>query len=585
MMLIYRNMMHIAGSMAGVLRASIIITMISALVQGITFAMLYPLFKELIYPRGDGGRQLLILGSIFIILVLIDAALRFVIFRYDWESYIKAGYELRIKLGTQMRNIPLESLIAQKVGELNVVLSGHVDYVIIVLTGLYNIVLYTIIAPLITLLITFFIDWRLALALAVIFPFMIPIYRNIRAVAARGYHSSAAAHEDVTSNLIEYAQGLAVLRSTRQVGAQSVRLQASLDNLLEKQSAAQTLKTVPNLLISTLVQVGILVVTLLGLLWVVDGSLNVAIMLALFAIMVRYSETLAMFGQLATMFDIVEASLARIDDLLAIEPLPVKQPQARIERFEITFSDVDFEYAADGVSNEGGRVLHDISFTLPERSLTALVGPSGSGKTTITKLITRFADPQNGAVKIGGVDIHSLEQVELMQHISVVFQDVYLFDDSIRNNIRMARPTATDAEVEAAAEAANCHEFITRLPDGYNTTVGEIGGALSGGERQRISIARAILKDAPIVLLDEPTSALDTESEVAVQRAIDKLVADKTVVVIAHRLSTVVAADQILVLEDGRLVECGGHDDLLAVENGRYSAMWAAQQQARRWKV
>ncbi|MEM8859407.1 MAG: ABC transporter ATP-binding protein, partial [Chloroflexota bacterium] len=491
------------------------------------------------------------------------------------------------KLGNQMRNIPLESLIAQKVGELNVVLSGHVDYVIIVLTGLYNIVLYTIIAPFITLLITFFIDWRLALALAVIFPFMIPIYRNIRAVAARGYHSSAAAHEDVTTNLIEYAQGLAVLRSTRQVGAQSVRLQASLDNLLEKQRSAQTLKTVPNLLISTVVQVGILVVTLLGLLWVVDGSLNVAIMLALFAIMVRYSETLAMFGQLATMFDIVEASLARIDNLLDIEPLPIKQPHKHIERFDIAFANVDFEYSTDDVSsnNKGGSVLHDLSFTLPERSLTALVGPSGSGKTTITKLITRYADPQNGTVKIGGVDIRTLEQIELMRHISVVFQDVYLFDDSIHNNIRMAKPDATNAEVEAAAEAANCHEFISRLPDGYNTTVGEIGGALSGGERQRISIARAILKDAPIVLLDEPTSALDTESEVAVQRAIDRLVTDKTVVVIAHRLSTVVAADQILVLEDGKLVECGGHDELLGEENGRYSAMWAAQQQARRWKV
>ena len=171
-----------------------------------------------------------------------------------------------------------------------------------------------------------------------------------------------------------------------------------------------------------------------------------------------------------------------------------------------------------------------------------------------------------------------------MKHISVVFQDVYLFDESIRDNIRMANPSATDDEVIEAAQAANCHEFITRFPDGYETRVGEIGGALSGGERQRISIARAILKGAPSVLLDEPTSALDTESEVAVQRAIDRLVEDKTVIVIAHRLSTVVAADMIVVLDDGRIVEHGTHNQLLD-QAGRYAAMWEAQQASRQWKV
>jgi ATP-binding cassette subfamily B protein len=450
--------------------------------------------------------------------------------------------------------------------------------------GLYNIVLYAIVPPITTLLITLFIDWRLALALGVIFPFAIPFYRKLKELAAYEYRASAEAHEAVTTNLIEYAQGLAVLRATRQVGLQSVRLQDSLENLRQTQSRAQKWKIMPSLMIRSVVQVGILVVTLLGLLWVVGGSLNVAVMLALFATMVRYSESLAMFGNLTAMFDIMETALERIDDLLAVEPLPVNQPQESIGRFDIAFDRVDFEYAMGDESVQDGRVLHDMSFTLPERTLTALVGPSGSGKTTITKLISRYADPQNGRVKIGGVDIRSVTPENLMRHISVVFQDVYLFDDSIRNNIRMAKPDATDAEVEAAAEAAHCHEFITRLPQGYDTTVGEIGGALSGGERQRISIARAILKDAPIVLLDEPTSALDTESEVAVQRAIDKLVEDKTVVVIAHRLSTVVAADTILVLDEGRLVERGKHGELMT-KDGRYAAMWNAQQQAQRWRV
>ena len=211
------------------------------------------------------------------------------------------------------------------------------------------------------------------------------------------------------------------------------------------------------------------------------------------------------------------------------------------------------------------------------------IWPSGSGKTTISRLISRFADAQAGTIRIGGVDIQQVEPAELMRSISVVFQDVYLFDDTILNNIRMAQPNATEAEVTAAAQAANCHDFITRLPQGYDTRIGDIGGALSGGERQRLSIARAMLKDAPIVLLDEPTSALDTESEVAVQKAINRLVTDKTVIVIAHRLSTIVGADLILVLEEGQVTERGSHRELLA-QSGRYAAMWAIQQQSQTWR-
>ena len=216
--------------------------------------------------------------------------------------------------------------------------------------------------------------------------------------------------------------------------------------------------------------------------------------------------------------------------------------------------------------------------------MTALVGHSGCGKTTITKMIMRYADPKNGSIKIGGVNIQNMTPENLMKNISVVFQDVYLFDDTIMNNIRMANPKATDKEVENAANSAYCHEFITRLPNGYNTKIGDIGGSLSGGERQRISIARAILKNAPIVILDEPTAALDTQSEVAVQSAIDKLVEDKTVIVIAHRLSTIAGADMILVIDNGEVVESGTHDELVKT-NGKYFNMWSAQQRIKDWHI
>jgi ATP-binding cassette subfamily B protein len=322
------------------------------------------------------------------------------------------------------------------------------------------------------------------------------------------------------------------------------------------------------------------------MLLVLQQNLTLPTLFALLVIALRFSEPLSVFASFAGVFDIVEVALERIDTLLKVQPLPTPSIPAMLDRYDITFDHATFAYTGQPTP-----VLKNISCHLPERSFTALVGPSGSGKTTLARLISRYADVQNGSIQIGGVDICNVEPTELMRKISVVFQDVYLFDDTVLNNIRLAKPNASDAEVEAAARAANCHEFVTRLPNGYHTPIGEIGGALSGGERQRISIARAILKDAPIVILDEPTSALDTESERAVQRAINQLVRNKTVIVIAHRLSTIVAADQILVLEKGQIVEQGTHPDLLAekqlhsLHKGRYATLWTAQQSSRHWRI
>ncbi|MEM7798213.1 MAG: ABC transporter ATP-binding protein [Chloroflexota bacterium] len=576
----YNNMMLAAGSHKERMQAALRLTAISSVLQGITFALLFPLFRALFVQDSSW----LIYAIIMVVLILIDGYVRLLNLEHDYTTQSDVAHEARIALGEKLRSMPLEYLNSRKTGDLNVVLSGDVNDVVTIMGSLYGVVIQTMLAPVTTILITLFIDWRLAVALAVLFPIAIPLYQKIRQVAARENRISSAAHAEVSSNLIEYAQGLEVLRATRQVGTKSVRLQDSLADLRQKQTVANNWGVIPNITMSTIVQVGILVVTALGVYLVLGGTLQVAVLFALLAVAVRFAEPLSIFASLASMFDFMEAGLERIRALIEVEALAVEQPSQSLESFDIAFEAVDFAYAPENEGEDGEKVLHDVSFNLPAKSLTALVGESGGGKTTITKLISRYADPQKGAVKIGGVDIRAVDQIELMKHISVVFQDVYLFDDSIRDNIRMAKPNATDAEVEAAAEAANCHEFISRLPDDYDTPVGEIGGALSGGERQRISIARAILKDAPIVLLDEPTSALDTESEVAVQRAIDRLVEDKTVVVIAHRLSTVVAADQILVLEDGRIVERGSHDELLETD-GRYAAMWNAQQQVKRWKV
>ncbi|MBR1864277.1 MAG: ATP-binding cassette domain-containing protein, partial [Ruminococcus sp.] len=225
-----------------------------------------------------------------------------------------------------------------------------------------------------------------------------------------------------------------------------------------------------------------------------------------------------------------------------------------------------------------------LSFDIPERKFVALVGASGSGKTTVARLLARFWDIQGGEISIGGVPITCMTQEHLLSKISMVFQDVYLFKDTIEENIRLGKPNATHEELIAAAKAAACHDFIMSLPEGYSTVVGEGGSTLSGGEKQRISIARAILSDAPIVFLDEATASLDPENEVLIQRAIDELVKNKTVLVIAHRLQSVMNADDIIVLDGGKIAEQGTHSQLLS-KGGRYAALWEEQQRAGSWKL
>ncbi|HGT8928357.1 TPA: yersiniabactin ABC transporter ATP-binding/permease protein YbtQ, partial [Escherichia coli] len=332
------------------------------------------------------------------------------------------------------------------------------------------------------------------------------------------------------------------------------------------------------MLIASVVELGLQVVVLSGIVWVVTGTLNLAFLIAAVAMIMRFAEPMAMFISYTSVVELIASALQRIEQFMAIAPLPVAEQSEMPERYDIRFDNVSYRY------EEGdGHALNHVSLTFPAASMSALVGASGAGKTTVTKLLMRYADPQQGQISIGGVDIRRLTPEQLNSLISVVFQDVWLFDDTLLANIRIARPQATRQEVEEAARAAQCLEFISRLPQGWLTPMGEMGGQLSGGERQRISIARALLKNAPVVILDEPTAALDIESELAVQKAIDNLVHNRTVIIIAHRLSTIAGAGNILVMEEGQVVEQGTHAQLLS-HHGRYQALWQAQMAARVWR-
>ncbi|MEM8746683.1 MAG: ABC transporter ATP-binding protein [Actinomycetota bacterium] len=570
----FRQLIDACGSKADLMRRSLVLSFLSAITQGLAYALLFPLFRALVDDSDDVWRYFAALVG----LIVIDAALRFAETRLVTRMYIEVAFETRSDLGQQLKRMPLETLAKRTTGDINHVLVGNVNDVVAIAGGMFSVLINIIVAPSVTVAATFFVDWRLALAMLVLFPLALPLYRLIRRQGARDTRLTTEAHADTASHLVEYVQGLPVLRATRQVGARAERLQSSLRRLRDAQREGVEIGTIPSVLMAALVQLGIVVIAAVAVGLTLDDRLDAAAAVAVIVIAIRFSEPLAMFANMSVMFDFMQAAVERISEILSVPPLPTGVGGHEPAGAQVEFRDVTFAY--DGSDD----VLHDVSFQVPERSLTAFVGTSGSGKTTVARLLTRFADPRHGVITVGGVDVRDLAQERLMNEFSVVFQDVYLFDDTIAENLRLAKPAASDAELVAAARAANCHDFISALPQGYETTVGEIGGALSGGERQRISIARAVLKDAPVVILDEPTSALDTESEAAVQRAIDALVADKTVIVIAHRLSTIVAADQIIVLEAGRIVERGDHDRLLG-EDGRYAQMWHAQQSTRHWQI
>lgn len=294
----------------------------------------------------------------------------------------------------------------------------------------------------------------------------------------------------------------------------------------------------------------------------------------------QQGKTIIIAEHISESFTQIDGSVERMDEILRIPVLPEKSTAATIENYGIAFRNVSFSYEADSQV----KALSHVSFFADQGKVTAIVGPSGGGKSTIASLISRFYDVTDGSIQIGGVDIRDIPLDALMDKVSFVFQDTFLFKQSILDNIRMGNPDATEEQVIAAAKAARCHEFIEQLPNGYQTVIGSTGVHLSGGERQRIAIARAIVKDAPIIVLDEATAFSDPENEYLIQKAFEKLIQNKTVVMIAHRLSTIRNADQILVMEKGCLIESGTHDELLK-KDGKYAQMWSSYTESINWKI
>lgn len=485
---------------------------------------------------------------------------------------------VQTRLGDHLSTLPLGWFATANAGSLSRMVVGGVREILSVVNYLLAPVLTAVLVPVGVTIGVAFIDWRIALVMLVSLPVLLLVSSWANNSYTRADRRLDAAAAEANSRVVEFAQAQPVLRAFGAVGAGNRALTRALRDQ-EAASKRMIVASVPGLMVFALcVQIVFLIVVSVVVARGTGGDLSIPATIALIAVTSRFIEPINRAAQLSTAIRSAGDAADRITNFLAEHDLAEATEPVTPGAPEIVFDNVEFGYRA------GEKVVDGVSFTVPSGTTTAIVGPSGGGKTTLLKLASRFYDVESGSITVGGHDVRRQPSETLLRQVSLVFQDVYLFDETISDNIRIGNPDATDEQVRRAAEIARVDEIVDQLPEGWDSAVGEGGAALSGGERQRVSIARALLKDAPIVLLDEATSALDPHSEAAVVRGIRELTQDKTVVVVAHRLDTIAHADQILFVEAGRIVERGTHAELLEL-GGRYAGFWSERSRATGWHL
>ena len=520
-------------------------------------------------------------GSAIVLgLLVLFALLSFVTHLQQYKATYGLVYNevktTRLSLAERLRKLPLGYFGKRDLADLTETIMGDVNrrehvwsHVLGYLYGAY-------ISTAIIAVCLLVYDWRLAIACLWGVPVAFGLLFGSRKIAARNAERTKKAAVRVSDGIQEALENVREIRATNQEERYLNGLNQKIDEH-ERVTIQGELGT--GLFVnaaSVIMRLGVATTILVGANLILSGSID---FMLLFLFLLVITRVYAPFDQSLALIAEMFVSQVSADRMNEIYDTPTAEGA---EKFEPKGHDIVFEHV--GFSYDEKEVLHDVSFTAKEGEVTALVGPSGSGKSTCARLAARLWDISKGVIRVGGVDISTIDPEVLLRDYSMVFQDVVLFDDTVMENIRLGKRGATDEEVRAAAKAANCDEFVHRLPQGYNTPIGENGAKLSGGERQRISIARALLKDAPIVLLDEATASLDVENETRVQGALSRLLVGKTVLVIAHRMRTVEAADKIIVLADGRVAEEGTPAELMN-KNGLYHRMVDLQRQSAGWRL
>lgn len=555
---------------------NILQTMFKGAPYGILFMVLLELFAPMIYqkPINTEFITLAIVGLFITLLLQLFVGKK--AYRSSFITAYTLSSETRLRLGEHLRKLPLSFFKRRDPGDVTALLLQDMALVENVFSHLFPDIISSIVMAVLMGAILLVADWRLGvIAITFVVLALIFLFIFLKVIKYFG-GKQLKSRNNAVSRMMEYLLGIKVLKAYNQTGTKFQRMEKSFDKLKEDSIKLEGIPGPLVMVYFAFLEIGFLAILFFGLQFLENGTLTIPIFLLFLIIGYGFYEPLKLMSEFMGELRYMNMAADRVVETLDTKVLPEPSHDTKIDRYDIEFENVTFKY-------QDADVIKDMSFHIPERSITALVGPSGSGKTTITSLIARFWDVDSGQIRIGGCNIKDVKNEHLLSYMGMVFQDVYLFNDTIYNNIKIGNPQATKDDVFEAAIQANCHEFIQKLPDGYDTMVGEGGSTLSGGEKQRISIARAILKDAPIILLDEATASLDPENEGKIQEAIRELVKSKTVVVIAHRLYSISDADQIIVIEKGKVVEQGKHQELLE-NNGTYRHLWDDQQRAHGWK-
>ena len=561
------------------LRKSVFCTIVSYLVNVVPFGVSIEVVRTVFAAWSAGGApdmaKLWGLSAFLLVWMLVMFAAEIPAYRACyWDAY-EASARGRAELAEKLRRLPLGYFARRDPGDLVNMIMG--DFLLLETAISHQVpqMVGGLVLPFIAFVGLCFWNPLMAVAMFVSLPAAVLVL----ALSTRLQNWLSQKHMrvkiDAGNRIQEYMNGIRVIKAYNLTGDRFARLESAFRSFMKESIRLEAAMGPFVMLAISLIRLGLTLMIVLGVHLMIGGTLDPVTFVGFLIVGTRVYDPLT--AALLNFFLFRYFTLAGKRILRLMEEPEMSGDGDAPDRHDIELKNVTFGYG-------GEPVLRDVSLTFPQGKLTALVGPSGCGKTTLMKVMARFYDPQSGTVLFGGADERGLDPEKLMRRISFVFQDVYLFRDTVRNNIAFGREGATEAEVEEAAKRACAHDFIMRLPQGYDTMVGEGGSTLSGGEKQRISIARALLKNAPVVLLDEATASLDPENEVEVQRAVNALVEGRTVVVIAHKLRTTQNADNIVVMEAGRVVDQGRHAELLE-RGGLYARLWTLQNESVGWSL